>query len=181
MRQTTFVLLFAALCAGGCAGSISVRGALPTGQATLAVLDFEDEAAFKGLRDLTLVGATGVPAPGRLFARIFGTELRRVGAATVRAEMKERGSVAGDAARARGRALGADAVVVGEVRAYKTTWALFVPWTTVEATAACLDVQTGDEVFAIRARRTRLFSIEEDVARSLCRDALSRLRAGGGR
>jgi len=189
VRDVWLPFVVAWLAAAGCGPSVTVRGVLPPAPAKVAVLDFSDADAYKKLRDVTFVGVTGTQHPGRLVARYFRRALARTPDLAVmpRQRMKDR---AGESALTRspddgpGRLaeqLGADAVVLGDVRKYKTTWVLlFLSWSTVQFRVIGYDGATGAVLFEGRARDTDFYGIEERMTVRLCGDLLRRLRVRTG-
>jgi len=188
-RGTWLLIVVALLAGAGCGPSIEVRGVLPPSPAKVAVLDFDDSDAYKKLRDVTFVGVTGTQQPGRLVARYFRRALGRTpGLAVMRRRRME--DAVGEDALVRspddgpGRIaeqLGADAVVLGEVRKYKTTWVLlFFSWATVRFRVVAYDGATGAVLFEGRAKDTDFYGIEERMTIRLCGDLVRRLRVRTG-
>jgi hypothetical protein len=183
-------MLFAGLAAaaGGCSTTIiDVKGTAPDHRMKLAVMDFSDAAAYKAARDYSLGGAVGAEHPGVLLARAFRralakcpecdvmlwTEMRRI----LKADREVR--PASDAeALSMGKKLAVEAVIVGEVEAYKQSWVLpLYGWASVVFTARCLDVGTGKELWRAHVKGRRSRAIEEDLAADLCVQMHERLHA----
>jgi hypothetical protein len=179
---------------GGCR-SVSLHvsdGIEPRPKWTVAVFPFDDRDAEHAAEDHLLFGSTGAQGSGVVVGRALAAALQcadgfdPVSDRATHDLMRRRGLAPPDLAALEdgaaceiGRALGADMLVRGSVRIYRTGWFLFLPRARVSLEIHALDPKVDQILWTARVSDCSHFNSEremvETLAREVARDAASRL------
>jgi len=139
--------------------------------------NYSDKPSAK-IMNVLLAGSYVNPGAGRLVAERLGAELMRTGRYRI-VERSQIDKLLGehqfqktdfaslDGVRRLGKLLGVDAIVVGTVDLFQITWVLFYVRSDVGFSARLVDVESGEVLWAARARRSFFYGAPEDAADGL--------------